>query len=128
MTANEAWIDGGHEEKEILRAAHALGFRVFFIDGNEENLDRSNLSLTYKHDHILHREYVAGLSAERKSREKPTQKVKTPTKGRLSYQLKLDGLSWTQIANKVQLTPANACRLAKQHSQSNNLNWPIKPL
>lgn len=126
MTANEAWIDGGHEEKEILRVAHALGFRVFFIDGNEENLDRNNLSLTYKHDHILHREYVGSLSAERKPREKQTQSVKPPTKGQLSYQLKRSGSTWTGIGRQCMLTPANACRLAKLHAKSNSLPWPIK--
>lgn len=126
MTANEAWIDGGHEEKEILRAAHALGFRVFFIDGNEENLDRSNLSLTYRYDHILHREYVGSLSAERKPREKPVEYVKQPTKGSATYRLKLGGLSWMAIAKQLGITAPNACRLARCHAKSNSLPWPIK--
>lgn len=104
------WCKSSGEEPGWLSQVIEHGFSIHFLDGNRDNIDGSNLVLLYRKD----------------AAKIPETSQRRFNKSQRSYELRSSTtMKWSEIAEDIKATPANAVTMAKLYSKTHNLPWPI---
>lgn len=131
-----AWLEA-HTYRTVEWLADRLkdGFDIHHLDGNHDNNDPKNLVLIECSDHMMLHAGVRMCRLIGSVKMTERSRKTAATLGKYAYELRLEGMKWSDVANQLELYEAGnvnfpysarAIALAKSYSKHHGKPWPIR--